>query len=78
MRRGGRACRSRRTRASSRSSPGSTTSASSAIVRPGDVLTLECDASRAVRGPIGTGKVRATVDAELAVRGTLTFAVGAE
>jgi 3-hydroxyacyl-[acyl-carrier-protein] dehydratase len=44
------------------------------IVRPGDVLTLECDLE-AVRGPIGKGKVRATVDGELAVRGTLTFAV---
>jgi len=29
-----------------------------------------------VRGPIGKGKVRATVGSELAVRGTLTFAVG--
>jgi hypothetical protein len=28
-----------------------------------------------VRGPIGRGKARATVDGELAVRGTLTFAV---
>jgi 3-hydroxyacyl-[acyl-carrier-protein] dehydratase len=45
------------------------------IVRPGDELTLEC-AVETVRGPIGRGKVRATVDGELAVRGTLTFAVG--
>ena len=37
---------------------------------------LECDVET-VRGPIGKGKVRATVDGELAVRGTLTFAVGA-
>jgi 3-hydroxyacyl-[acyl-carrier-protein] dehydratase len=44
------------------------------IVRPGDVLTLECDLE-AVRGPVGKGKVRATVDGQLAVRGTLTFAV---
>jgi 3-hydroxyacyl-[acyl-carrier-protein] dehydratase len=44
------------------------------IVRPGDVLTLECDLET-VRGPIGKGKARATVDGELAVRGTLTFAV---
>ncbi|HYZ78993.1 MAG TPA: 3-hydroxyacyl-ACP dehydratase FabZ [Gaiellaceae bacterium] len=44
------------------------------IVRPGDELTLTCDLA-AVRGPIGRGKVRATVDDELAVRGTLTFAV---
>jgi 3-hydroxyacyl-[acyl-carrier-protein] dehydratase len=44
------------------------------IVRPGDELTLTCDLE-AVRGPIGRGKARATVDGELAVRGTLTFAV---
>src|SRR3954467_15666161 len=44
------------------------------VVRPGDTLTLECDVG-AVRGPIGKGKARATVDGELAVRGTLTFAV---
>ena len=44
------------------------------IVRPGEVLTLECDLE-AARGPVGKGKVRATVDGQLAVRGTLTFAV---
>src|SRR6266480_7038927 len=44
------------------------------IVRPGDQLTLECSVET-VRGPIGRGKARATVDGELAVRGTLTFAV---
>ena len=44
------------------------------IVRPGEVLTLECNLE-AVRGPVGKGKVRATVDGQLAVRGTLTFAV---
>ena len=44
------------------------------ICRPGDVLTLEC-VLETVRGPIGRGKARATVDGELAVRGTLTFAV---
>ena len=44
------------------------------IVRPGDELTLECTLET-VRGPIGRGKVRATVGGELAVRGTLTFAV---
>jgi len=44
------------------------------ICRPGDVLTLECRLE-VVRGPIGRGKVRATVDGQLAVRGTLTFAV---
>jgi 3-hydroxyacyl-[acyl-carrier-protein] dehydratase len=45
------------------------------IVRPGDVLDLVCDVE-AVRGPVGRGKVKATVGGELAVRGTLTFAVG--
>jgi 3-hydroxyacyl-[acyl-carrier-protein] dehydratase len=44
------------------------------VVRPGDVLTLQCDVET-VRGPIGKGKARASVDGELAVRGTLTFAV---
>ena len=46
------------------------------IVRPGDVLDLSCEVE-AARGPIGRGKVRASVGGELAVRGTLTFAVGA-
>jgi 3-hydroxyacyl-[acyl-carrier-protein] dehydratase len=45
------------------------------IVRPGDELTLECTLET-LRGPIGRGKAHATVDGELAVRGTLTFAVG--
>ncbi|HEY7197118.1 MAG TPA: 3-hydroxyacyl-ACP dehydratase FabZ [Gaiellaceae bacterium] len=44
------------------------------IVTPGDELELVCELER-VRGPIGRGKVRATVGGELAVRGTLTFAV---
>jgi 3-hydroxyacyl-[acyl-carrier-protein] dehydratase len=44
------------------------------IVRPGDELTLECE-REAVRGPVGRARARATVDGELAVRGTLTFAV---
>ena len=44
------------------------------VVRPGDELTLTCELET-VRGPIGRGKARATVDGELAVRGTLTFAV---
>ena len=47
------------------------------IVRPGEVLTLECNVE-ADRGPVGRGKVKATVDGKLAVRGTLTFAVGVE
>src|SRR6476469_8193629 len=45
------------------------------IVRPGDVLDLVCEVEK-VRGPIGKGKVRATVGSDLAGRGTLTFAVG--
>jgi 3-hydroxyacyl-[acyl-carrier-protein] dehydratase len=44
------------------------------IVRPGEVLDLSCEVE-AVRGPVGRGKVRASVGDELAVRGTLTFAV---
>jgi 3-hydroxyacyl-[acyl-carrier-protein] dehydratase len=44
------------------------------VVRPGELLTLECDLET-VRGPIGRGKARATVDGQLALRGTLTFAV---
>ena len=47
------------------------------IVRPGEVLDLVCDVE-AVRGPVGCGKVRASVDGELALRGTLTFAVSGE
>jgi 3-hydroxyacyl-[acyl-carrier-protein] dehydratase len=45
------------------------------IVRPGEELTLVCEIET-VRGPVGKGKARATVDGQLAVRGTLTFAVG--
>ena len=44
------------------------------IVRPGDVLDLVCELEQ-VRGPIGKGKGRVSVGGELAVRGTLTFAV---
>jgi 3-hydroxyacyl-[acyl-carrier-protein] dehydratase len=44
------------------------------IVEPGDVVELTCELER-VRGPIGRGKATATVDGELAARGTLTFAV---
>jgi 3-hydroxyacyl-[acyl-carrier-protein] dehydratase len=44
------------------------------IVEPGDELVLECTLET-VRGPIGKGKARATVDGQLAARGTLTFAV---
>ena len=45
------------------------------VVRPGDVLLLECEVET-VRGPVGRGKAKATVNGKLAVRGTLTFAVG--
>jgi 3-hydroxyacyl-[acyl-carrier-protein] dehydratase len=44
------------------------------VVEPGDELELTCELER-VRGPVGRGKVTATVDGELAARGTLTFAV---
>jgi 3-hydroxyacyl-[acyl-carrier-protein] dehydratase len=44
------------------------------IVRPGDELELVCELER-MRGPIGKGKARATVGGDLAVRGTLTFAL---
>jgi 3-hydroxyacyl-[acyl-carrier-protein] dehydratase len=44
------------------------------IVRPGDTLELTCELER-VRGPVGKGKARATVESELAARGTLTFAI---
>jgi len=44
------------------------------IVEPGDELQLECTLEE-VRGPIGKGRARATVDGQLAARGTLTFAV---
>jgi len=44
------------------------------IVEPGDELQLECTLEQA-RGPIGKGRARATVDGQLAARGTLTFAV---
>jgi 3-hydroxyacyl-[acyl-carrier-protein] dehydratase len=44
------------------------------LVEPGDELELTCELER-MRGPIGKGKATATVAGELAVRGTLTFAV---
>jgi 3-hydroxyacyl-[acyl-carrier-protein] dehydratase len=47
------------------------------LVRPGDELTLACELQQ-VRGPIGRGKARASVDGELAVRGELVFAVSDE
>jgi 3-hydroxyacyl-[acyl-carrier-protein] dehydratase len=44
------------------------------MVLPGDELELTCELDR-MRGPIGRGKATATVDGELAARGTLMFAV---
>jgi 3-hydroxyacyl-[acyl-carrier-protein] dehydratase len=44
------------------------------IVVPGDELELTCELER-VRGPVGRGKATAAVGSELAVRGTLMFAV---
>jgi 3-hydroxyacyl-[acyl-carrier-protein] dehydratase len=44
------------------------------IVEPGEELQLECTLEQ-VRGPIGKGRARATVDGQLAARATLTFAV---
>ena len=44
------------------------------LVRPGDELELVCELER-LRGPVGRGKARASVDGELAVRGTLLFAL---
>lgn len=44
------------------------------IVEPGDELELTCELER-VRGPVGRGKATARVEGQLAVRGTLTFAV---
>jgi 3-hydroxyacyl-[acyl-carrier-protein] dehydratase len=44
------------------------------IVQPGDELEVTCEVDRQ-RGPVGRGKAQATVDGELAVRGTLMFAV---
>jgi 3-hydroxyacyl-[acyl-carrier-protein] dehydratase len=44
------------------------------IVEPGDELELECTLE-AVRGPVGRGKARASVEGKVAARATLTFAV---
>jgi 3-hydroxyacyl-[acyl-carrier-protein] dehydratase len=44
------------------------------LVKPGETLDLLCEVV-SVRGPVGKGKVKASVGGELAVRGTLTFAV---
>lgn len=44
------------------------------LVTPGDELELICELDR-LRGPIGRGVATATVDGELAVKGTLLFAL---
>lgn len=44
------------------------------MVKPGDVLELETELVR-IKGPIGIGKGRATVNGELVVECELTFAV---
>jgi 3-hydroxyacyl-[acyl-carrier-protein] dehydratase len=44
------------------------------IVEPGEELQLECTLER-VRGAVGKGRARATVEGQLAARGTLTFAL---
>ncbi|GAA0289598.1 3-hydroxyacyl-[acyl-carrier-protein] dehydratase [Gracilibacillus halotolerans] len=43
-------------------------------VKPGDQLQLEVEITR-VKGPIGKGKAKATVDGELACEAEITFAV---
>ena len=43
-------------------------------VRPGDQLRLETEIIK-VKGPIGVGQARATVDGELVVQGELMFAI---
>ncbi len=44
------------------------------LVTPGDEL-LPQGTIETVRGPVGKGRAKATVNGELAVRGTLTFAL---
>ena len=44
------------------------------IVEPGDELEVTCELER-LRGPVGRGRARATVDGDVAVRGTLMFAL---
>ena len=43
-------------------------------VRPGDTLRLEVELTK-IKGPIGKGAARATVDGRVAVKGELMFAV---
>lgn len=44
-------------------------------VIPGDKLLLECELTE-MRGPVGKGKAKATVDGKVAVIAELTFAIG--
>lgn len=46
-------------------------------VVPGDVLMLETEIIK-IKGPIGVGKAKATVDGKVVAQAELTFAVGAE
>jgi 3-hydroxyacyl-[acyl-carrier-protein] dehydratase len=43
-------------------------------VKPGETMLLECEITK-VKGPIGKGSGRATVNGELACRGEIMFAV---
>ncbi len=43
-------------------------------VRPGDVLTLEVEITR-IKGPIGKGRAKATVDGEIACEAEIMFAI---
>lgn len=44
------------------------------IVKPGDTLRLEVEMTK-MRGPVGKGEAKATVDDELVCKATLTFAI---
>ena len=44
-------------------------------VRPGDVLELECELIK-MRGPVGIGSAKATVNGKTAVTAEQTFAIG--
>lgn len=44
-------------------------------VRPGDTLRLEVEITR-LKGPVGKGHARATVDGKLAAEGEIMFAIG--
>lgn len=44
------------------------------IARPGDTLRLEVELTK-IKGPIGLGAVKATVDGQIAAQGELMFAV---